>query len=40
MTVRDAIQIFQFSQKNLHRKRTTESYRYFLEHLGNHFLEH
>jgi integrase/recombinase XerD len=39
MTVRDAIHIFQFSQKNLHRKRTTESYRYLLEHLGNHFTD-
>jgi integrase len=39
MTVRDAINIFQFSQKNLHRKRTTESYRYLLEHLGNHFTD-
>jgi integrase/recombinase XerD len=39
MTVRDAIHIFQFSQKNLHRKRTMESYRYLLEHLGNHFTD-
>jgi integrase/recombinase XerD len=37
MTVRDAIHIFQISQKNLHRKRTTDSYRYLLEHLENHF---
>jgi site-specific recombinase XerD len=37
MTVRDAIHIFQISQQNLHRKRTTESYRYLLEHLENHF---
>jgi integrase/recombinase XerD len=37
MTVRDAINIFQISQKNLHRKRTTESYRYLLEHLEKHF---
>jgi hypothetical protein len=37
MTVRDAIQIFQISQRNLHRKRTTESYPYFLEHLEKHF---
>ena len=37
MTVRDAIHIFQISQRNLHRKRTTESYRYLLEHLEKHF---
>ena len=39
MTVRDAIHIFQISQKNLHRKRTTDSYRYLLEHLENHFTD-
>jgi site-specific recombinase XerD len=37
MTVREAIYIFQIAQKNLHRKRTTESYRYLLEHLEKHF---
>ena len=37
MIIRDAIQIFQISQKNIHRKRTKDSYRYFLEHLENHF---
>jgi len=36
MTVRDAIHIFQSSQKNIHRKRTKDSYRYLLEHLENH----
>jgi integrase len=39
MTVRDAIHIFQISQRNLHRKRTTDSYRYLLEHLENHFTD-
>jgi len=39
MTVRDAIHVFQISQKNLHRKRTTESYRYLLEHLEKHFAD-
>ena len=39
MTVRDAIHIFQISQKNLHRKRTTDSYCYLLEHLENHFTD-
>jgi hypothetical protein len=39
MTVRDAIQIFQIAQKNLHRKRTRDSYRYLLEHLENHFTD-
>jgi integrase/recombinase XerD len=39
MTVRDAIHIFQISQKNLHRKRTTDSYRYLLEHLEKHFTD-
>jgi integrase/recombinase XerD len=39
MTVRDAIHIFQISQKNLHRKRTTDSYRYLLEHFENHFTD-
>jgi integrase len=39
MTVRDAIHIFQISQKNLHRKRTTDSYRYILEHFKNHFTD-
>jgi integrase len=39
MTVKDAIHIFQISQQNLHRKRTTESYRYLLEHLKNHFTD-
>ena len=39
MTVRDAIHIFQSSQKNLHRKRTTDSYRYILEHFKNHFTD-
>ncbi|MEI8173633.1 MAG: site-specific integrase [Deltaproteobacteria bacterium] len=39
MTVRDAIHIFQISQKNVHRKRTTDSYRYLLEHLENHFTD-
>jgi integrase/recombinase XerD len=39
MTVRDAIHNFQISQKNLHRKRTTDSYRYLLEHLENHFTD-
>lgn len=37
MTARDAIHIFQISQKNHHRKRTTDSYRYLLEHLEKHF---
>jgi integrase/recombinase XerD len=39
MTVRDAIHIFQISQKNLHRKRTTDSYRYILEHFKKHFTD-
>ena len=39
MTVRDAIQIFQISQKNIHRKRTKDSYRYLLEHLKNKFTD-
>ncbi|MBU0544479.1 MAG: tyrosine-type recombinase/integrase [Proteobacteria bacterium] len=39
MTVRDAIQIFQISQKNIHRKRTKDSYRYILEHLEDHFAD-
>jgi hypothetical protein len=39
MTVRDAIHIFHISLKNLHRKRTKESYRYLLEHLENHFTD-
>ena len=39
MTVRDAIHIFQISQKNIHRKRITDSYRYLLEHLENHFTD-
>jgi hypothetical protein len=39
MTVRDAIQIFQIAQKNLHRKRARDSYRYLLEHLENHFTD-
>jgi integrase/recombinase XerD len=39
MTVRDAIQIFQISQKNIHRKRTKDSYRYILEHFENHFAD-
>jgi site-specific recombinase XerD len=37
MIIRDAINIFQISQKNIHRKRTKDSYRYLLEHLENHF---
>jgi hypothetical protein len=32
MTERDAIHIFQISQRNLHRRRATDSYRYLLEH--------
>jgi hypothetical protein len=32
MTVRDAIHVFKISQRNFHRKRTTDSYRYLLEH--------
>ena len=39
MTVRDAIHIFQISQKNFHRKRTKDSYRYLLEHFENHFTD-
>ncbi|MCX5814871.1 MAG: tyrosine-type recombinase/integrase [Proteobacteria bacterium] len=39
MTVRDAIHIFKISQKNIHRKRTTDSYRYLLEHLEDHFTD-
>ena len=39
MTVRDAIHIFQISQKNPHSKRITDSYRYLLKHLGNHFTD-
>ncbi len=39
MTVRDAIQTFQISQKNIHRKRTKDSYRYLLEHLENYFAD-
>jgi len=37
MIVKEAIHIFQISQKNHHRKRTTDSYRYFLEHFENSF---
>lgn len=37
MIVKEAIHIFQISQKNHHRKRTTDSYRYLLEHLEKHF---
>jgi len=37
MKVKEAIHTFQISQKNLHRKRTTDSYRYLLEHLEKHF---
>lgn len=39
MKVKEAIHIFQISQKNHHRKRTTDSYRYLLEHLENHFRD-
>ncbi len=39
MTVIEAIKTFQISQKNIHRKRTKESYRYILEHLENHFAD-
>jgi len=39
MTVKDAIQIFQTSQKNIHRKKTKDSYRYLLEHLENQFAD-
>ena len=39
MIVKEAIQIFQISQKNIHRKRTKDSYRYLLEHLENHFTD-
>jgi len=37
MKVKEAIRIFQISQKNHHRKRTADSYRYLLEHLEKHF---
>ena len=33
MTTKEAINIFQSSQKNVHRRRTKDSYRYILEHL-------
>ena len=39
MTVKEAINIFQNSQKNIHRKRTKDSYRYLLEHLEKHFTD-
>ena len=39
MIVKEAIKIFQISQKNIHRKRTKDSYRYILEHLENHFTD-
>ena len=39
MIVKEAIDIFQISQKNIHRKRTKDSYRYLLEHLENHFTD-
>ena len=39
MTAKEAISIFQISQKNIHRKRTKDSYRYLLEHLEKHFTD-
>jgi integrase/recombinase XerD len=39
MIVKEAINIFQDSQKNIHRKRTKDSYRYLLEHLENQFTD-
>jgi len=39
MIVKEAVNIFQSSQKNIHRKRTKDSYRYLLEHLENHFTD-
>ena len=39
MLVKEAIDIFQSSQKNIHRKRTKDSYRYLLEHFENQFTE-
>jgi len=37
MIIKEAIDIFQSSQKNIHRKRTKDSYRYILEHFEKHF---
>jgi integrase/recombinase XerD len=39
MIVKEAINIFQDSQKNIHRKRTKDSYRYLLEHLEKQFTD-
>ena len=37
MIVKEAINFFQSSQKNIHRKRTKDSYRYILQHLEKYF---
>jgi len=37
MIIKEAIDIFQSSQKNIHRKRTKDSYRYILEHFEKQF---
>ena len=39
MIIKEAIDIFQSSQKNIHRKRTKDSYRYLLEHLEKYFTD-
>jgi integrase/recombinase XerD len=39
MIVKEAIDIFQSSQKNIHRKRTKDSYRYLLEHFEKQFTD-
>jgi integrase/recombinase XerD len=39
MIVKEAINIFQDSQKNIHRKRTKDGYRYLLEHLEKQFTD-
>ena len=39
MIAKDAIEIFQSSQRNIHRKRTKDSYRYLLEHLEKQFTD-
>ena len=39
MIIKEAIDIFQSSQKNIHRKRTKDSYRYILENLEKHFTD-
>jgi len=39
MIIKEAINIFQSSQINIHRKRTKNSYRYILEHFENQFAD-